>query len=145
MSRRRSTRPFLDNLAAEPDKVFPVKLGAKTINVVAEGHHLRRAQGRLPSPEHHDCKLLAGDKVLLEQEYYSVGGGFIEWKGYQPPKKNPPKYPYSTMTEVLEYTQARQHHAGAAGHGERAGDHRSRARPRSSLPRQDRRRRCTPR
>ena len=39
-------------------------------------------------------KLMAGDKVLLEQEYYSVGGGFIEWKGYQPPKKNPPKYPY---------------------------------------------------
>ena len=33
------------------------------------------------------CKLMAGDKVLLEQEYYSVGGGFIEWKGYQPPKK----------------------------------------------------------
>ena len=30
---------------------------------------------------------MAGDKVLLEQEYYSVGGGFIEWKGYKPPKK----------------------------------------------------------
>ena len=28
------------------------------------------------------CKLMAGDTVLLEQEYYSVGGGFIEWKGY---------------------------------------------------------------
>ena len=25
--------------------------------------------------------------MLLEQEYYSVGGGFIEWKGYEPPKK----------------------------------------------------------
>ena len=49
--------------------------------------------------------LLAGDKVLLEQEYYSVGGGFIEWKGYQPPKKNPPKYPYSTMAEVLDHME----------------------------------------
>jgi L-serine dehydratase len=48
---------------------------------------------------------MAGDKVLLEQEYYSVGGGFIEWKGYTPPKKNPPKYPYSTMKEVLDYTK----------------------------------------
>src|ERR1700756_2725283 len=46
------------------------------------------------------CKLMAGDKVLLEQEYYSVGGGFIEWKGYVPPKKNPPKYPFSTMKEL---------------------------------------------
>ena len=33
---------------------------------------------------------MAGNKVLLEQEYYSVGGGFIEWKGYTPPKKNAP-------------------------------------------------------
>ena len=45
-------------------------------------------------------KLLAGNDVLLEQEYYSVGGGFIEWKGYTPPKKNPPKYPFRTMKEL---------------------------------------------
>ncbi|WP_410964436.1 hypothetical protein, partial [Salmonella sp. SAL4447] len=32
--------------------------------------------------------------------YYSVGGGFIEWKGYTPPKKNPPKYPFRTMKEL---------------------------------------------
>ena len=36
------------------------------------------------------CKLMAGNKVLFEQEYYSVGGGFIEWKGYKPPKKGRP-------------------------------------------------------
>jgi len=45
-------------------------------------------------------KLLAGNEVLLEQEYYSVGGGFIEWKGYTPPKKNTPKYPFRTMKEL---------------------------------------------
>jgi len=33
------------------------------------------------------CKLMAGDKAVYELEYYSVGGGFIEWKGYQPPQK----------------------------------------------------------
>ena len=43
---------------------------------------------------------VAGDEVLLEQEYYSVGGGFIEWKGYVPPKKNAPKYPFRTMKEL---------------------------------------------
>ena len=51
------------------------------------------------------CKLMAGDTVLLEQEYYSVGGGFIEWKGYQPPKKGQPKYPYSTMKELLAHAE----------------------------------------
>ncbi|HEY2432190.1 MAG TPA: L-serine ammonia-lyase, iron-sulfur-dependent, subunit alpha, partial [Vicinamibacterales bacterium] len=51
-------------------------------------------------------KLLAGDKVLLEQEYYSVGGGFIEWKGYTPPKKNAPKYPFATMKELRGHADA---------------------------------------
>jgi L-serine dehydratase len=41
----------------------------------------------------------------LEQEYYSVGGGFIEWKGYKPPKKNPPKYPYGTMKELRQHAE----------------------------------------
>jgi L-serine dehydratase len=43
--------------------------------------------------------------VLLEQEYYSVGGGFIEWKGYQPPKKGQPKYPYATMQELQKHAE----------------------------------------
>ena len=51
------------------------------------------------------AKLMAGDKVLLEQEYYSVGGGFIEWKGYTPPKKNPPKYPFATMKELRQHAE----------------------------------------
>jgi L-serine dehydratase len=51
------------------------------------------------------AKLMAGNKVLLEQEYYSVGGGFIEWKGYQPPKKNAPKYPFATMRELRQHAE----------------------------------------
>ena len=51
------------------------------------------------------CKIMAGDKVLFEQEYYSVGGGFIEWKGYEPPKKGQPKYPYATMKELRQHAE----------------------------------------
>ena len=51
------------------------------------------------------CKLMGGDKPIYELEYYSVGGGFIEWKGYQPPKKNPPKYPYATMKELRQHAE----------------------------------------
>jgi L-serine dehydratase len=57
-------------------------------------------KGNFPHPNTMTCKLMGGDTVLYEQEYYSVGGGFIEWKGYQPPKKGQPKYPYSTMQEL---------------------------------------------
>ena len=94
---------FLDGLAANPDQVFPVKLGDKTINVSLKDIIYDAPKGDFHHPNTMTCKLLAGDKVLLEQEYYSVGGGFIEWKGYTPPKKGAPKYPYQTMAEVVAY------------------------------------------
>ncbi|HEX4738786.1 MAG TPA: L-serine ammonia-lyase [Allosphingosinicella sp.] len=96
---------FLDDLAARPDQVFPVKLGTKTINASLADIVYDETKGNFPHPNTMTVKLLAGDRVLLEQEYYSVGGGFIEWKGYQPPKKNPPKYPYQTMAELLAHAK----------------------------------------
>ena len=96
---------ILDNMAKEPNKVYPVKLGSKTINASLKDIIYDAPKGDFHHPNTMKVSLLAGDKVLLEQEYYSVGGGFIEWKGYTPPKKNPPKYPYSTMAEVLAHTK----------------------------------------
>ncbi len=92
---------FLDSLASNPNQVFPVKLGAKTFDVSLKDVIYDSPKGEFPHPNTMTCKLLAGDQVLLGQEYYSVGGGFIEWKGYQPPKKGQPKYPYSTMKELI--------------------------------------------
>ena len=42
----------------------------------------------------------AEDNVLHSQEYYSVGGGFIQWKGWEPPVLGEPVHRYSTMTEL---------------------------------------------
>jgi L-serine dehydratase len=94
---------FLDELAAKPDQTFPVKLGSATFNSSLKDVIYDAPKGDFPHPNTMTCKLMAGDKVLLEQEYYSVGGGFIEWKGYTPPKKGAPKYPYSHMRELLEH------------------------------------------
>jgi len=96
---------FLDSLKDRPDQSFPVKLGAKTVNVTLKDIVYDAAKGNFPHPNTMTCKLMAGDKALLEQEYYSVGGGFIEWKGYTPPKKNPPKYPFSTMKELRQHAE----------------------------------------
>jgi L-serine dehydratase len=93
---------FLDNLKEKPDQTFPVKLGAKTINVSLKDVVFDAEKGDFHHPNTMTVKLMAGNKVLLEQEYYSVGGGFIEWKGYTPPKKNPPKYPFSSMRELRQ-------------------------------------------
>jgi L-serine dehydratase len=93
---------FLDELRDKPDQTFPVKLGTSTFNASLEDIVYDAPKGNFPHPNTMTCKLMAGDTVLLEQEYYSVGGGFIEWKGYEPPKKGQPKYPYSTMAELLK-------------------------------------------
>jgi L-serine dehydratase len=95
---------FLDSLAAKPDQTFPVKLGDKTLTLSLKDIIYDAPKGNFPHPNTMTCKLMGGDQVLFEQEYYSVGGGFIEWKGYQPPKKGQPKYPYSTMAEMLDHT-----------------------------------------
>src|SRR5262249_51815604 len=72
----------------------------KTFNASLKDIIYDATKGDFPHPNTMTCKLMGGETVLLEQEYYSVGGGFIEWKGYQPPKKGQPKYPYSTMKEL---------------------------------------------
>src|SRR4249920_3280053 len=91
---------FLDGLRDKPDQVFPVKLGNKSIDVSLKDVIYDATKGDFKHPNTMTVKLLAGNDVLLEQEYYSVGGGFIEWKGYTPPKKNQPKYPFATMKEL---------------------------------------------
>jgi L-serine dehydratase len=96
---------FLDELRDKPDQVFPVKLGSSTFNVSLKDVIYDAPKGDFKHPNTMTCKLMAGDTVLLEQEYYSVGGGFIEWKGYEPPKKGQPKYPYSTMKELLDHAK----------------------------------------
>lgn len=96
---------FLDSLRDKPDQTFPVKLGSSTFNVSLKDVIYDATKGDFKHPNTMTVKLLAGDEVLLEQEYYSVGGGFIEWKGYTSPKKNPPKYPFRTMKELRAHAE----------------------------------------
>jgi L-serine dehydratase len=96
---------FLDSLRDQPDQSFPVKLGPKAFDVTLKDIVWGPVDGNFPHPNTMTCKLMAGNKVLYEQEYYSVGGGFFEWKGYTPPKKNPPKYPFATMKELVHHAE----------------------------------------
>ncbi len=52
------------------------------------------------------CYLLDTDSnILFEKEYYSVGGGFIQWKGWKAKECGKPKYPYGTMHHLLEHVE----------------------------------------
>jgi L-serine dehydratase len=96
---------FLDSLRDKPDQTFPVTLGSKSVDVSLKDVVFDSPKGDFPHPNTMRVMLMAGDKPLLEQEYYSVGGGFIEWKGYAPPKKNAPKYPFATMKELRQHAE----------------------------------------
>jgi L-serine dehydratase len=96
---------FLDEMKEKPDQTYPLKLGDKTFNMALTDIIYDAPKGDFPHPNTMTCKLMAGDKALLEQEYYSPGGGFYEWKGYTPPKKGAPKYPYATMKELRKHAE----------------------------------------
>lgn len=96
---------FLGEMVTSPDKTYPVTLGGQTFQLSLADIIYDSPKGDFPHPNTMTCRLVAGDKVLYELEYYSVGGGFIEWKGYEPPKKGQPKYPYATMKELRAHAE----------------------------------------
>jgi len=97
--------PFLDEMKEKPDQTYPLKLGDNTFNLSLADVVYDATKGDFPHANTMTCKLMAGDKPIFELEYYSVGGGFIEWKGYTPPKKGAPKYPYGTMKELRQHAE----------------------------------------
>jgi L-serine dehydratase len=96
---------FLDGLAANPQQSFPVTLGDKTFQVSLADIVYDAPKGDFPHPNTMTCKLMGASGPLHELEYYSVGGGFIEWKGYEPPQKGQPTYPYATMKQLQEHAE----------------------------------------
>jgi L-serine dehydratase len=103
---------FLDGLAANPNQTFPVTLGPARFNASLADIIYDAPTGDFHHPNTMKCKLMAGERVLFEKEYYSVGGGFIEWENYTPPRKGAPRYPYQTMAELLQH--ARQNNLSVA-------------------------------
>src|SRR5688572_4845405 len=96
---------FLDEMKEKPNQTYPLKLGDKTFNLSLADIIYDSPKGEFPHPNTMTCKLVAGDKPIYELEYYSPGAGFYEWKGYTPPKKGQPKYPYATMKELRQHAE----------------------------------------
>ncbi len=94
---------FLDALAANPDEAHKVTIGPTTLDLRLKDIIFDATKGDFHHPNTMTAKLLAGDETLYELEYYSVGGGFIEWKGYKPPDKGQPKYPFEHAQELKKY------------------------------------------
>jgi len=96
---------FLDEMRAKPEQTYEVKLGEKNFTLSLADIIYDSAKGDFPHPNTMTCKLMGDSKPIYELEYYSPGGGFYEWKGYTPPKKGDPKYPYATMKELRAHAE----------------------------------------
>jgi L-serine dehydratase len=94
---------FLDGLAANPNQAYKVTIGPKTLDLTLKDIIFDAPKGEFHHPNTMTAKLLAGDQTIYELEYYSVGGGFIEWKGYEPPDKGQPKYPFDHARDLKKY------------------------------------------
>jgi len=94
---------FLDSIAAHPDEEHKVTIGPTTLKLTLKDIVFDATKGDFHHPNTMTGRLLAGNETIFEQEYYSVGGGFIEWKGYKPPDKGNPKYPYKLAREFKKY------------------------------------------
>jgi len=83
--------------------VHKVTIGPTTLNLTLKDVIFDATKGDFHHPNTMTCKLLAGNESLYELEYYSVGGGFIEWKGYKAPEKGQPKYPFEHARDLQKY------------------------------------------
>ena len=80
---------FLDEMIVKPEQTYPVKLGDKTFNLSLADIIYDATKGEFPHPNTMTCKLMAGDKVLYELEYYSPGGGFYRVEGLHAAQEGP--------------------------------------------------------
>ncbi len=94
---------FLDNLDYE--KAYSIKLKDVIIPFTFKNIHFDAIEHQYPYSNTMIIMLFAEKECIFEREYYSVGGGFLQWKGWEPPLKGKPIHVFSTMSELVEYSQ----------------------------------------
>lgn len=81
---------------------YPVLVGEKTIGVGPKAIFFHKKRYDSPYANTMVLKLVSGEETLAEEEYYSIGGGFILRKGEPEAAPSPQSvpYPYGTMAEL---------------------------------------------
>lgn len=92
---------FLDGLLKSGDALYPVRIGGKTIQVSDRSIIFDKLEHNYPFSNTIIMRLLGpGSSVIMEKEYYSVGGGFIQWKGWTELKRGEPVHQYGNMEKL---------------------------------------------
>jgi L-serine dehydratase len=95
-----------NNLLKDPSESYEVKIGEKILSVNAKTVRFEKGKYDSPHPNTLVMKLFDDENQLIaEEEYYSVGGGFIQRKGEVTETSaavNLP-YPYEKMDELKDH------------------------------------------
>lgn len=87
---------------------YTITVHEHTWDIGADSFTFHRGKFDFPHANTMIVKLVKNDATLLEHEYYSVGGGFIQRKGQtlQTNANQKLLYPYATMKELKEHLRA---------------------------------------
>ena len=84
-------------LLESPDTGYELPFEKGAVSFSAKNIHYEGADPLLTYQNTLRFRLTVADEILLEREYYSIGGGFIKYKGEEEPVCPEPPYPYSNM------------------------------------------------
>jgi L-serine dehydratase len=95
---------FTELLKNESDS-YEMQVADNQVQLTAKSVIFEKKRYESPHPNTLVFKLICVNDVVLEEEYYSVGGGFIQRKGEDLSADNDkmPQYGFSTMKELREH------------------------------------------
>ena len=95
---------FSELLKNESDS-YEMQVADNQVELTAKSIIFEKKRYESPHPNTLVFKLISANEVVLEEEYYSVGGGFIQRKGEDLSVDNDkmPQYGFSTMKELKEH------------------------------------------
>jgi len=94
-------------LLKDTTEQYPVKVHEIEIPISAESIVFKKGKYDSPYANTMVLKLLRAEQVVLQHEYYSVGGGFIYRKGQKVTTSTlTPAYPYTNMKELKAQLQS---------------------------------------
>ncbi|MFH2119676.1 MAG: L-serine ammonia-lyase [Pseudomonadota bacterium] len=98
---------FLDSLSLERDTRITLKAGERLLPFRATDMQFDACRFDFPFSNTMIIRLSSSEGTILEKEYYSVGGGFLQWKGWQESERGTPCYPYENAEQL--WKQMKKH------------------------------------
>ncbi len=98
---------FLDAISLEQKKALFISIGERKIEFRDTDMLWDNSQHDFPFSNTMIIRLSGAGDLLLEREYYSVGGGFLQWKGWQMEQRGAPCYPYTNAAQL--WKQLKKH------------------------------------